>query len=66
VLRIIAMKGRWLRRYGVVHNLANPYPGRRHADVGRLSVRDLGMLGRDRNVSSAIRRAAAERFKQRQ
>lgn len=68
-LRIIAMKGRWLRRYGVVHNLAfNPRTpvGLAMQMLGRLSVRDLGMLGRDRNVSSAIRRAAAERFKQRQ
>lgn len=68
-LRIIGMKGRWLRRYGVVHNLAfnprTPVNLAMHM-LARLSVRDLGLLGRDRNVSSVIRRMAAERFKQRQ
>jgi hypothetical protein len=28
-------------------------------------VRDLALLGRDRNVSSTVRRMASERFKQR-
>jgi hypothetical protein len=68
-LRFIGMKGRWLRRYGVVHNLAfNPRTpvGLAMQMLGRLSVRDLAMLGRDRNVSSVVRRMAAERFKQRQ
>ncbi|MBP1620567.1 MAG: hypothetical protein H6Q02_1334 [Acidobacteria bacterium] len=68
-LRIIGMKGRWLRRYGVVHNLAfNPRTPVNLAMqmLNRLSVRDLALLGRDRNVSSVIRRMASERFKQRQ
>lgn len=68
-LRIIGMKGRWLRRYGVIHNLAfNPRTPVNLAMqmLNRLSVRDLGLLGRDRNVSSVVRRMASERFKQRQ
>ena len=68
-LRIIGQKGRWLRRYGVLHNLAfNPRTpvGLAMQLLGRLSVRDLALLGRDRNVSSVVRRMASERFKQRQ
>ncbi len=60
-LRLIAARSRWLRRYKVVRNLAfNPKtpPGIVIPHLGRLSIRDLGMLTRDRNVSEAVRRAA--------
>jgi hypothetical protein len=62
-LRLIAARGRWLRRYRVVRNLAfNPKtpPGVVIPHLSRLSVRDLGMLCRDHNVSEAVRRAARQ------
>jgi hypothetical protein len=67
-LRLIAFKGRWLRRYGIVRALAfNPRtpPGLAVQMVGRLSQRDIGLLARDRNVSSVVRRIALERFSSR-
>jgi hypothetical protein len=62
-LRIIASRPRWLRRYGVLHNLAfNPKtpPGIALQLVRRLSQRDLGLMSRDRGVSEAVRRVAKE------
>ncbi|MGE5235561.1 MAG: hypothetical protein ACM3O7_04320 [Acidobacteriota bacterium] len=67
-LRMIAQKGRWLRRYGIVRTLAfNPRtpPGLAVQLLGRLSQRDLGLLSRDRNVSSVVRRIAHDRFSSR-
>jgi hypothetical protein len=67
-LRLIAVKGRWLRRYGIVHNLVfNPKTpaGLAIQLLGRLSQRDLGALSRDRNVSGTVRRIAVERFAKR-
>ncbi len=63
-LRIIAGKGRWLRRYSILRNLVfNPKTPPQIALqlVGRLSFRDLSILGRDRNVAEAVRRRAKER-----
>jgi hypothetical protein len=62
-LRIIASRPRWLRRYGVLHNLAfNPKtpPGIALQLVRRLSQRDLGLISRDRGVSEAVRRVAKD------
>ena len=62
-LRIIAARPRWLRRYGVLRNLAfNP---KTPAGIGlqlirRLSQRDLGLIGRDRGVSETVRRVAKD------
>ncbi|MBI4917617.1 MAG: hypothetical protein HY825_17395 [Acidobacteria bacterium] len=64
-LRLIAVKGRWIRRYGIVHNLAfNPKTpaGLAIQLLGRLSQRDLAALSRDRNVSGTVRRVAVERY----
>jgi len=60
-LRFIGNRGRWLRRYRVVRNLAfNPKtpPGVVIPHLPKLSVRDLRMLARDHNVADAVRRAA--------
>lgn len=67
-LRIIAKRGIWTRRYGVVRNLVfNPKtPAAISIQMlGRLSVRDLGFLTKDRGVSEAVRRVARERYAQR-
>lgn len=62
-LRIIASRPRWLRRYGVLHNLAfNPKtpPGIALQLVRRLSQRDLGLMSHDRGVSETVRRVAKD------
>jgi hypothetical protein len=62
-LRIIAMRPRWLRRYGVLHNLVfNPKtpPGIALQLVRRLSHRDLMLISRDRGVSETVRRVAKD------
>ncbi len=62
-LRMIASKGRWLRRYPVLHNLSfNPKTpaGIALQLVRRLSQRDLMMMSRDRNVSETVRRVARD------
>jgi hypothetical protein len=62
-LRIIAARPRWLRRYGVLHNLVfNPKtpPGIALQLVRRLSHRDLGLISRDRGVSETVRRVAKD------
>jgi len=64
-LRLIARRGAWIRRYGVVRNLAfNPRTPTATALqlLGRLSVRDMGLLSKDRGVAEAVRRVARERF----
>ncbi len=65
VLRIFATSAKWLRRYGVVRNLAfnpkTPLPIALNL-VNRLSLRDLRFLGRDRNVAAAVRRKALSRL----
>lgn len=67
-IRIIASRQRFLRRYGVVRNLAfNPRtpPGITVQLLSRLSDRDLRLLARDRNVPELVRRVAAERIEKR-
>jgi len=67
-LRLIAQRGLWIRRYGVVRNLVfNPKTPAALAIqlVSRLSTRDIGFLAKDRGVSEAVRRVARERFFQR-
>jgi hypothetical protein len=62
-LRIIASRPRWLRRYGVLHNLAfNPKTpaGIALQLIRRLSQRDLGLISRDRGVSETVRRVAKD------
>jgi hypothetical protein len=62
-LRIIASRPRWLKRYGVLHNLAfNPKtpPGIALQLIRRLSQRDLGLISRDRGVAEAVRRVAKD------
>jgi len=62
-LRMIAKQRRWLRRYGTVRALAfNPKtpPGIALQLVRTLSTRDLGIMGRDRNVAETVRRVARE------
>jgi hypothetical protein len=66
-LRIIASKGRWLRRYLVARNLAfNPRtpPAVAMQIVGRLTLRDLTLLARDRNVGEGVRRLARQRMEE--
>lgn len=61
--RIIASKGRWMRRYTVLRSLVfNPKvpPGVALQFVRRLSQRDLSILGKDRGVSEAVRKIARE------
>ena len=61
VFRQIAGKPRWVRRYGVVRALVfNPKtpPAIALQLSKRLSLRDMSLLGRDRNISEAVRRAA--------
>lgn len=68
VLRIFATSSKWLRRYGVVRNLAfnprTPLPIALNL-VNRLSIRDLRFLGRDRNVATAVRRKASSLLQER-
>jgi hypothetical protein len=62
-LRIIAARPRWLRRYGVLHNLAfNPKTpaGIALQLIRRLSQRDLLLMSRDRGVSETVRRVAKD------
>lgn len=62
-LRAIGNRQRWLRRYGVLRSLVfNPRtpPGVATSLVPRLSARDLGMLGHDRNVSESVRSFARQ------
>ncbi|MEP0774705.1 MAG: hypothetical protein HRF46_10140 [Acidobacteriota bacterium] len=67
VLRIFASSPKWLRRYGVVRNLAfnpkTPLPIALNL-VNRLSLRDLRFLGRDRNVAATLRRKALARLQE--
>lgn len=67
-IRIIASHRRFLRRYGVVRNLAfNPRtpPGVTVQLMSRLSERDLRLLTRDRNVPELVRKVAQERIEKR-
>lgn len=68
VLRIFATSAKWLRRYGVIRNLAfnpkTPLPIALNL-VNRLSLRDLRFLGRDRNVATTLRRKAFNRLQER-
>lgn len=68
VLRVFATSAKWLRRYGVVRNLAfnprTPLPLALNL-INRLSLRDLRFLGRDRNVAATVRRKAFERMQDR-
>jgi len=67
-LRIIGSRPRWLRRYPVMRNLAfNPKtpPGIAIQLIRRLSQRDLVTLGRDRNISEAVRRVARDTLEHR-
>lgn len=68
VLRVFATSAKWLRRYGVVRNLAfnpkTPLPIALNL-VNRLSLRDLRFLGRDRNVPATLRRRAFSRLQDR-
>ncbi len=62
-LRMIGAKGRWLRRYTVLRNLAfNPKTpaGIALQLVRRLSQRDLMLMSKDRNVSETVRRVARD------
>jgi hypothetical protein len=62
-LRIIASRPRWMKRYGVLHNLAfNPKTpaGLALQLIRRLSQRDLGLISRDRGVSETVRRVAKD------
>ncbi len=68
VLRVFATSAKWLRRYGVLRNLAfnpkTPLPIALNL-VNRLSLRDLRFLGRDRNVAATLRRKAFNRLQDR-
>jgi len=68
VLRIFATSAKWLRRYGVVRNLAfnpkTPLPIALNL-IHRLSLRDLRFLARDRNVAETLRRRALARMQDR-
>jgi hypothetical protein len=62
-LRMIGSKGRWLRRYRVLHNLSfNPKTpaGVALQLIRRLSQRDLALISRDRNVSDMVRKMARD------
>jgi len=66
--RIIASKPRWTKRYGVLRNLCfNPKvpPGVVLQIFRRLALRDMVLLGRDRNVSELVRRAARQELERR-
>jgi len=66
VLMEVARRREWLARYGVCRALVkNPRlpVGAAVKLVPRLSVRDLRILSRDRNVSDAVRTAAARLYR---
>lgn len=66
VLSILAKKKEWVSRYNICVNLAkNPrVPIATSVQlVNRLSVRDLRLLSRDRNVPDAVRNAANRLYK---
>ncbi len=61
ILRQIAVNRQWSRNYSVVHNLArNPRTpiGNVMGILTRLQMRDLLALGKNRNVSDAVRKQA--------
>jgi len=67
-LRLIGARPRWLRRYPILRNLAfNPKtpPGIALQLIRRLSQRDLVIMGRDRNISEAVRRVARDTLEHR-
>jgi hypothetical protein len=68
VFRMIVTKPRWLRRYGIIRNLAfNPKtpPGVALQLLRRLNLRDLANLARDRNISEVVRKVARRDFENR-
>jgi hypothetical protein len=68
VIRVIASNPRWTRMYPILIALAfNPKtpPALTLRMLPRLSVRDIGRLGRDRNVNPVIRRQAKDLFDRR-
>jgi hypothetical protein len=61
VLRSIAINRQWTKSYGIIHNLArNPRTPIANTMnlLTRLQLRDLVALGKNRNVSDAVRRQA--------
>lgn len=61
VLEAISTTREWMRKYPIVLALArNPKtpPGLAMRLMGRLSVRDLRLLAKDRNIADAVRRSA--------
>ncbi len=68
VIRVIASNPRWTRMYPILTALAfNPKtpPALTLRMMPRLSIRDLGRLGRDRNVNPVVRRQAKDMFERR-
>lgn len=68
VIRVIASNPRWTRQYPILMALAfNPKtpPALTLRMMSRLSVRDIGRLGRDRNVNPVVRRQAKDMFERR-
>jgi hypothetical protein len=68
VIRVIASNPRWTRMYPILIALAfNPKtpPALTLRMLPRLSIRDIGRLGRDRNVNPVIRRQAKDLFDRR-
>ena len=68
VIRVIASNPRWTRMYPILVALAfNPKtpPALTLRMLPRLSIRDIGRLGRDRNVNPVIRRQAKDLFDRR-
>jgi hypothetical protein len=68
VIRVIASNPRWTRVYPILIALAfNPKtpPALTLRMLPRLSIRDIGRLGRDRNVNPVIRRQAKDLFDRR-
>ncbi len=68
VLRAIAKKREWIRKYGILKALAfNPKTpvGVSLPLVSKLSIRDLKFMGRNRNIPEVIRRTADRLFKMR-
>lgn len=65
VLMMISKRREWVGKYAIMHNLVkNPRTPAAVAIrmLSRLSVRDLGLLRRDRNVSDAVRQQANRVF----
>jgi hypothetical protein len=68
VLRGISLKKEWMGKYNIMKALvmnAKCPMGITLPLVGRLTVRDLGLLGKNRNVPETIRQTAAKLFRMR-